>query len=324
LADYQLNVGSGQHGEQTARMLSGIEAILTKEKPHAVVVYGDTNSTLAGALAASKLHIPVVHIEAGLRSFNKSMPEEINRITTDHCSTLLFTPTLQGMENLSKEGFDLSKSDHYNIDRPGIFHCGDIMLDNALHFAERSSALSTLLRDLGLAENNFILATVHRDSNTDNPERLKAIFEAFVTIADRGIQHIVLPLHPRTRKMLEKNLSSDVQKRLLSHPYIQVIPPASYLDMIALEKNCSLIITDSGGVQKEAYFFEKPCLILRSETEWVELVQQGDAILCDADPEKIIDGFNLFQAKKRTSFPPIFGDGNAASFICTRLIAHIN
>jgi UDP-GlcNAc3NAcA epimerase len=168
------------------------------------------------------------------------------------------------------------------------------------------------------------LATVHRESNTDQPDRLKSIFEALETIASSTSQVIVLPLHPRTRKKIENTFDLDVQNRLLTHPNIKVIPPVAYLDMIALEKNCSLVITDSGGVQKEAYFFEKPCLILRSETEWVELVEQGTALLCDADPKKIVEGFNLYSNQKRMSFAPLFGQGEAANFICTSLIAHIN
>jgi UDP-GlcNAc3NAcA epimerase len=198
------------------------------------------------------------------------------------------------------------------------------MLDNSLFFAQRAEEHSTILQELGIDRNNFILATIHRDSNTDSVERLKSIFEAFETIAESSKQVIVLPLHPRTKKMLENNFQSDMQNQFFSHPYIKLIPPVSFLDMIALEKNCTMIFTDSGGVQKEAYFFEKPCLILRSETEWIELVNQGNAILCDADKERIIAGFNHFKGDRPTSYPSIFGNGEAASFICNTLIAHIN
>ncbi|OIQ36771.1 MAG: UDP-N-acetylglucosamine 2-epimerase [Crocinitomix sp. MedPE-SWsnd] len=319
--DYNLAVGSGSHGKQTAKMLDGIEEIIMKEKPQALLVYGDTNSTVAGGLAASKLHIPLVHIEAGLRSYNKAMPEEINRITCDHMSTLLFSPTSQGSENLAKEGFDLNNSAPYSIDNPKVYHCGDIMFDNSKHFSEISDVQSTLIKDLGLG--NFILSTIHRNNNTDDPVRLNSIFKALLDIAQQNQQTIVLPLHPRTKKMMEVNLEKDLMEKVENSNLIKVIPPVSFLDVIALEKNASMVVTDSGGVQKEAFFFEKPCLILRSETEWVEIVENGNAIVVDADYDKIMSGHKELLSRSDLSYPPLYGDGKAAEFICNEILNHI-
>jgi len=197
--NYNLNVGSASHGQQTAEMIKGIEEILENEKPHYIILYGDTNSTLAGAVAASKIHIPIVHIEAGLRSYNKTMPEEINRIMCDHLSTLLFTPTKTGYQNLLKEGFDENTAP-FSADKPGIFHCGDVMYDNSLYFSNIADEKTSIIEDLGLKNNDFILATIHRDNNTDDPKRLKNILEAFMEIAFEKKIKIILPLHPRTKK----------------------------------------------------------------------------------------------------------------------------
>ncbi|MCO5258152.1 MAG: UDP-N-acetyl glucosamine 2-epimerase, partial [Lentimicrobium sp.] len=207
--DYNLGVGSGQHGVQTARMIQGIEEILSKEKPDMLVLYGDTNSTLAGAVAASKMHVPIAHIEAGLRSFNKSMPEEINRIMCDHASTLLFSPTATGFANLLREGFNATARPPFTIDNPKIYHCGDVMYDNSLHFAELAEQKSRILEGLGLETGNYLLSTIHRDNNTDIPERLNAIFEALDGISRRRQLHVVLPLHPRTSGLLSQNLSQQ-------------------------------------------------------------------------------------------------------------------
>lgn len=321
--DYNLGVGSASHGVQTARMIEGIEKILLTEKPDFIVLYGDTNSTLAGAVAASKLHIPVAHIEAGLRSFNKSMPEEINRILCDHCSTLLFSPTKTGFDNLIKEGFRAGATAPFNTDNPCIYHCGDVMFDNSLHFAEMAEEKSTVLADNNLSQNNFILSTIHRDNNTDQPERLNSIFRALTRISRLSNKQIVLPLHPRTAKLLSQNLAPEVYEIVSGNNGILLIPPASFLDMIVLEKNASMVITDSGGVQKEAYFFEKPCIILRSETEWKEIVEVGAAIIANADEEEIISAWNSFQHNDNLKFTPIFGDGMAAEFICEELLKNV-
>jgi len=316
-----LNIGSGSHGKQTALMIEQIEAILIREQPNAIVVYGDTNSTLAASIAASKIHIPIVHIEAGLRSFNKKMPEEINRILCDHSSTLLFSPTKTGFNNLIHEGFKTNTTASYTADNPGIFLCGDIMYDNSIHFSNLSDENSTLINDLELTKNAFILATVHRNNNTDNVTNLNEIFNSFLTIASEFNKKIVLPLHPRTKKMLPSILNQNLYKSIIENTNIKIIVPVSFLDMIALEKHAKLIITDSGGVQKEAFFFKKPCIILRQETEWPELVEYGVATICGANSKKIILAYNYFTNKTdELSYPNIFGDGKAAQFICEQLI----
>ena len=316
--DYNLHVGSASHGVQTARMTEGIEDILIKEQPDFIVLYGDTNSTLAGAVAAAKIHVPIVHIEAGLRSFNKAMPEEINRIVCDHCSTLLFTPTKAGLENLKREGFPMDNEGPFTIDNPKVYHCGDIMYDNSLHFADIAEAKTEIIQRLELAGNPFILATIHRDSNTDHPERLSAIFKAIIRLSEEC--RIVLPLHPRTSKLLKTNLDEELQMQVFNNTNISLIPPVSFLEMIALERHARLVMTDSGGVQKEAYFFKKPCIILRPETEWVEIVQTGNAILADADESRIMQAWQHFKDNPPTSFPEIFGDGHAAEFMLEKII----
>ncbi len=321
--DYNLNVGSGSHGVQTARMLEGIENIILTEKPDALVVYGDTNSTVAGGLAASKLHLPLVHIEAGLRSFNKKMPEEINRIMCDHVSTLLFSPTAKGIENLANEGFDLNAKPPFSIDHPKVYHCGDIMYDNSIYFSQVSDQNSKILAELGI-EGDFILSTIHRNNNTDEPDRLQAIFSALMEIAEKNKIPVVLPLHPRTKKMMELNLTPELSSQLTSSQYIRIIPPVSFLDVIALEKNASFIVTDSGGVQKEAFFFEKPCIILRSETEWVEIVENGNAILCDADKNRILNAYQKLANNNNLTYPQLFGDGESAVFICQEIVKHLS
>lgn len=322
--DYNLNVGSGAHGKQTATMISGIEEVLIKEQPDYLVLYGDTNSTLAGAIAASKLHISIVHIEAGLRSFNKSMPEEINRIMCDHASTLLFSPTLTGIHNLEREGFKINNPSPYTIDNPGVFHSGDVMYDNSLFFAALSDDQSKITGELGLNDKPFILATIHRDNNTDQPERLNGIFEALYQISIQKDIAIVLPLHPRTAKLLKQNLDPVLYANIKHHSNIHLISPVSFLDMIALEKNAVLVMTDSGGVQKEAFYFGKPCIIMRPETEWVEIVEHGAGMICDADAVRITAAVFHFMGNAKPSFPKIFGDGKAAWFICEQLLKNKN
>ncbi len=318
-ADYNLNVGSDTHARQTATMIEGIEKAIKKENPDWLVLYGDTNSTLAGAIAAVKLGIPVAHIEAGLRSFNKSMPEEINRITCDHCSTLLFSPTLSGVDNLAGEGFTINAKAPYTIDHPGVFHCGDVMYDNALYFSNIAEERSNILKVFDLEDGKFVLATIHRDNNTDIPERLQSIFSAILRISQA--EKIVLPLHPRTLKMLEQHSDNKLLADLQSSNQIKLIPPVSFLEMIMLEKHASMIMTDSGGVQKESYFYHKPCIILRPETEWVEIVENGSAIIADADEDSILSAYDYFKKTPPVSFPPLYGDGKAAWFICDMLLS---
>lgn len=318
--DVQLDSGSGSHGAQTAKMLSGIEQAIREHQADGVLVYGDTNSTLAAALAASKMHVPVFHVEAGLRSFDKRMPEEINRIACDHVSTLLFSPTRAGIANLEREGFDVGYQGPYHINTPGVFHCGDVMLDNTLYYAEKAQQESSVLRQHVLNENEFVLATVHRDSNTDDPGRLAAICSALSTIADFIM--VVFPIHPRTKKCLEANKADLRIMRFLEHPQVKIIPPVSFLDITELERACALVVTDSGGVQKEAFFLKKPCIILRPHTEWIEIVESGHAILADADAARIMDGFKKLRDKADFTWPELFGDGHAARFIAETIRRH--
>jgi UDP-GlcNAc3NAcA epimerase len=322
--NYNLNVGSGAHGKQTAAMIAGLEEIIEKEKPNCMVVYGDTNSTLAGAIAASKTHLPIMHIEAGLRSYNKTMPEEINRIMCDHVSTLLFSPTKTGFNNLVKEGFKPDNAAPYTINNPKIYHCGDVMYDNSMYFAAVADSKTSIIKDLALKQNNYILATIHRDNNTDIPERLNALFQSFQNITTKDKIAVVLPLHPRTAKLLDKNLSPELYKQISSNPFIKIIQPVSFLEMIALEKNAKLIMTDSGGVQKEAFFFNKPCVILRPETEWIELVEHGTAIIADADLTTITNAYEHFSKSQDLKYPPLYGDGKAAEFICFEILKNLN
>lgn len=321
--NYNLNVGSSSHGKQTATMLTGIEEILLKEKPSAIILYGDTNSTLAGAIAASKIHVPVVHIEAGLRSFSKVMPEEVNRILCDHVSTLLFSPTKTGYDNLIKEGFNKDAEAPFSADNPKIYHCGDVMYDNSLYFSAVAETKTDILQKLKLKSNGFILATIHRNNNTDEPERLNALFGALQDISVKHQLEIVLPLHPRTSKLLETNLDKNLYAGIKSNLLFKIIEPASFLEMVALEKNCKLVMTDSGGVQKEAFYFEKPCVILRPETEWVELVSCGAAIVADANEKRIKEAFETLSSKTDLKFPKLYGDGNAAEFICGELVNNL-
>jgi UDP-GlcNAc3NAcA epimerase len=316
--DYNLGVGSGSHGKQTAAILTGMEEILLKEQPDWLVVYGDTNSTLAAAIAGSKIHIPIAHIEAGLRSFNKKMPEEVNRILCDHVSTMLFSPTPTGYNNLLNEGFKASHPP-YTADNPGIFQCGDLMYDNSLHYAAVAEQKTQITERLELENRPFILATIHRNNNTDEPDRLNALFGILMDLAEESGIRILLPLHPRTRKMLQDLLVPALQEQL-KRGWLELIEPASFLEMIVLEQKAKMVITDSGGVQKEAFFFRKPCIILRPETEWVELVQNGTARICDADPIRIREAFDFFMHQSgELEFPAVFGDGKAAHFILDQL-----
>lgn len=322
--DFNLNVGSASHALQTANILQGAEEILSREKPSCVIVYGDTNSTLAVALAAVKLQIPVVHIEAGLRSFNKSMPEEINRIVCDHVSTLLFTPTLQGLENLKKEGFKNDQLPPYTKDHPGVFHCGDVMYDNSLHYARQIDGRSDLMNSLELQSEKFILATIHRDLNTDDPVNLSNILLSFLEIVRQYQLKIVFPVHPRTKKMMEALVDKDLYESIRSNQNIILAKPFTFIEMIHLEKECKMVMTDSGGVQKEAFFFHKPAIILRKETEWVEIVDCGAARLTGSDPQSILEAVKYYNLKIDIEYPALFGDGRAAEFICKKLVENFS
>lgn len=321
--DYNLGVGSGTHARQTAMMMEGIEKIALLEKPAAIIVYGDTNSTLAAAIAGAKLKIPLVHIEAGLRSFNKTMPEEINRIICDHCSTMLFAPTLAGYNNLIREGFSQDNETPFTINKPGIFHCGDVMYDNTLYFSDVAEATSDIVDRIKVKNKEFLLVTIHRDSNTDYPERLNAILEAINDISLQEQLPVVFPMHPRTSASLDVN-NHPALKRIKENPLFKIINPASFLEMILLEKRCSMIFTDSGGVQKEAFFLHKPCIVLRPETEWVELVECGNSVLADANAEHIKKAYHHFKENEKSDYPLFYGEGNAADFICKEIIRNFS
>jgi len=291
-----------------SEMLKRIEQVLMKEKPDIVMVYGDTNSTLAGALAAAKLHIPIAHVEAGLRSFNKRMPEEINRILTDHISDLLFCPTQTAVKNLKHE--DITK---------GVYLVGDVMYDAVLMYGELAERRSTILKTLNLKPKNYALATVHRAENTDDPERLFTIFKAFKEIAENGLP-VVVPLHPRTRDKLSEHRTLNFEHRTLNST-LRLIPPVSYLDMLVLEKNARVILTDSGGVQKEAFFFKVPCVTLREETEWVETVESGWNTLASCDLQRIVRGAVEIQPGVESAWP--CGDGRAAERVVLAILRDV-
>ncbi len=310
--DYNLGVGSCSHGVQTAKMIEGIEHVLCSEHFDGIILYGDTNSTLAGAVAASKLQVPVFHIEAGLRSFNMIMPEEQNRIVCDHLSSILFAPTQTAVDNLAVEGLVDSKSVFKDGKKRRVIKSGDVMYDNALYFSKLAEQRSSILSDCGVEAGNYILATVHRDFNTDQPERISAIFKALSTIAEENKIPVILPLHPRTRKSLPSHFSNR----------IHIIPPASFFDILMLEKNAKIVLTDSGGVQKEAFFLGRPCIILRSETEWVEILQNEAGLLSDANYDRIVEAYHIL-CTSDVIFPPLFGDGKAAQTILQCIMDYI-
>jgi UDP-N-acetylglucosamine 2-epimerase len=386
---YNLAIGSGSHGAQTGQMLAAIEKILIDEKPDWVLIYGDTNSTLAGALAAAKLHIPIAHVEAGLRSFNRRMPEEINRIVADQLSTLLLCPSQVAVDNLAAEGIG-GKGDRMSpiIDEPppalratsagggqkesspvnleqssniehrtlnlehsspvehrtlnieqssSVVITGDVMADALQFAATKASAQSDILARLGLQPQRYLLATVHRAENTDDPKRLSDIMAALSELAER--EPVILPLHPRTKKILERTSnrqtsniehrtlniehSSSVEPRTLNfeHPCLRLIDPLGYFDIIALEKSARMLLTDSGGMQKEAYWLKVPCVTLRDETEWVETVASGWNILTGADRNRIVTAVQNFTPPK--DHPPLYGGGQAAEKILSILCQNL-
>jgi UDP-GlcNAc3NAcA epimerase len=305
--DHHLGIGGGRHGEMTGRMLAVIEKILIAEKPDVVLVYGDTNSTLAGALAAAKLHIPVAHVEAGLRSFNLRMPEEINRILTDRVSRWLFTPTETAAVNLRREG----------VPETSIFAVGDVMYDVALVHGSKVHAEERFLEQLGLAPKKYVLATVHRAENTDDPQRLATIFDAFKKVAKS--MPLVWPMHPRTRQTLEK-----MGIPTFAEGQLHLLEPIRYLDMVQLEKYAGAIATDSGGVQKEAFFHGVPCVTLRDETEWVELVEAGwNRIIPPRDISEIAAAISVAIGTSGAQMAP-YGDGNAAEKIARNILGAAN
>ena len=297
---YNLNINGLSHGAMTGQMLEGIEKILLEEKPDWVLVYGDTNSTLAGALAACKLHIKVAHVEAGLRSFNYKMPEEYNRILTDRMSNILFVPTDTAIKNLEAEGFKNFPSQ--------IVKNGDVMQDAAMHYAKTSAQHSKIISELSLEK--FVLATLHRQENTDDPNVLKRLLNSLNKVNSEI--PVVVPLHPRTKKIItQHNLKTE----------FKIIEPVGYFDMIELLKHCSLVMTDSGGLQKEAFFFHKHCITLREQTEWVELVENGFGIVCGSDENKIQNAFEHFRNLKSDFNINLYGNGKASTVIVETLLS---
>jgi len=356
--DYNLGIGSDTHGRQTGRMLSAIEEVLLQEKPDIVLTYGDTNSTLAGALAAAKLHILSAHVEAGLRSYNRRMPEEINRVVTDHVSTILFCPTPTAVNNLKKEGFNnisnpINPTNPISPNNPIVFNVGDVMYDSILFNRELARKKSSILQELNLLRketekqrysmgaldtHRYCLVTIHRPENTDNAKNLSAIFQALSDIASNGTR-VMVPVHPRTRKCIMEagfmnsyDLKSSLRKNgdpasKPAHKRLEFVEPVSYLDMLLLEIHATAILTDSGGVQKEAYLLRVPCITLRDETEWIETIHAGWNTLTGASTEKITMAFDslLNRNKAEPPFTPInsthaalknpYGDGSAADKI---------
>lgn len=293
--DYNLGIGSGFHGEQTGKMLIEIEKVLMIEKPNIVLVYGDTNSTAAGSLAGAKLRIPVVHVEAGLRSFNSKMPEEINRVIADHLSDLLFCPTQTAVNNLGKEGIT-----------KGVYNVGDVMYDSLIFYKKLAGQKSKILQTLGLKPKSYLFATVHRPENTDKKSNLQNIFRAF----GESNENIILPIHPRTNKMLE-------QFKIKIPQSVKIIEPLGYLDSLQLQANAKKILTDSGGIQKEAYILGVPSITLRSETEWIETVEDGWNTLVGSNKKEILKKIKSFSPNGRRK--DIFGDGEAAQQIVSVL-----
>jgi UDP-GlcNAc3NAcA epimerase len=298
---YNLEINSLSHGAMTGRMIEGIEEVLLKEKPDLLLVYGDTNSTIAGALAAKKLHIKVAHVEAGLRSFNMEMPEEVNRILTDRISEFLFCPTQSAIDNLEKEGYN-------NIDCE-IIRTGDVMQDAALFYAQKSEEKSTVISEIGLEK--FALATLHRAENTDSKERMTQLVNGLNEIHET-ICPVVLPIHPRTKAKLELH---GLELK------VKLIPPVGYFDMLELLKNCSLVMTDSGGLQKEAFFFQKNCVTMRDQTEWVELIDNKVNVLVGADKNLLIDSAKEMLKQSSDFNINLYGNGKASSAIVNTILA---
>lgn len=302
---YNLNINSLSHGAMTGKMMEEIEKVLKVEKPDCLLVYGDTNSTLAGALAAKKLHIKVVHIEAGLRSFNMDMPEEVNRILTDRISDILFCPTLTAVKNLKKEGFDYFDA--------LVFNVGDVMQDAALFYEQYADENSNILQTTGINSNEYYLCTLHRAENTNDMRKLKEIVNGINNLPSK--YHVVLPIHPRTKQLLNNfNLNDN----------IKIIEPVGYFDMINLIKNSRLIVTDSGGLQKEAYFFNKFCVTTRDQTEWTELVENGFNKIVGANAKSLIESVNYFESKTFKKGKELYGGGKATQEIVSHLKKFLN
>ncbi len=318
---YNLQIGSSNHAYQTAQIMMAFDDVVEKEQPDAILLYGDTNSTLAACLVAVKRHLPIIHIEAGVRFFNKTFPEEVNRIICDHVSSLLFVPTEDGISCLKKEGFSTAESapkDKLLLNSPNVYLCGDIMYDNTIYFKDNADSYFEGLKSKhNLPDNNYILVTAHRPANVDHPETFENILQ-FIHYAINDLnKEVIFPIHPRTQKIINGN---SKLKSLIEKEGLHCIPAVSFIEMIGLQKNTDLVVTDSGGVQKEAYFMEKPCLIMLDETSWVELLESGNAKLVGNNYDLLCEGAQFYLENKPERFERIYGDGNSARFICETII----
>jgi len=318
---HDLGIGGSSHGDMTGKMQIALEKIFINDRPDCVLVYGDTNSTLAAALTAAKLNIPVAHVEAGLRSFKKSMPEEINRRLTDHVSTFLFCPTDKAVENLSLEGYDGIFKNRPTADKPLLLNVGDVMLDNVLYYQEKYSSNQHL--EFGLEANNYILCTVHRDFNTDDVVRLNQILDAIYVLAEVYKYKILFPMHPRTSERLKQPEYQYMFGKVVNHDNITITEPFSYFKNLLYLSNCRAVITDSGGLQKEAYFLRKPSVILRTETEWQEIVDAGYAICADAHKEDIINSTMRLLGVPLPEYQDLYGDGEASENIIQSILTFV-
>ena len=320
---YNLQIGSSNHANQTAQIMISFDDVIEKENPNAVLLYGDTNSTLAACLVAVKRQIPIIHIEAGVRSYNKKFPEEVNRLICDHVSSLLFVPSYDGVKCLLREGFSTENTANNDIlmNNPLVFHCGDIMYDNTLFFKNKADMhLEKLFTKYSLPKKDYFLITAHRPSNVDITENFKNILSFCHYAINILNKKIVFPIHPRTKKLLENN------KELLRMTNIEglyTIPPVSFIEMIGLQKFSDLIITDSGGVQKEAFIMEKPCLIMLEETPWVELVESKNAMIVGSNYELLCKGAEYYLNNTPKTFDSIYGNGQSCNFICQKIIENI-
>ena len=317
---YRLVAASPDKSIRPGEMIDGISEILRSENPDVVLVYGDTNSTLAGAIAASNLKIPLVHIEAGLRSYNKNMPEELNRMVCDHLSTLLFSPTPQGIRNLAIEGIRHHEPSNLSLSNPGVYLCGDVMLDVALHFKAKVADMQW--SEIGLKDPGkpWILCTIHREQNASNPENLTSLLRAIKQLPDTHQCAVIWPVHPRTRKALDDLPGKELVSDILNHPQITLCDPLSYLKTQFLLHHCHIVLTDSGGLQKEAFFAGKPSVIMRSETEWTELLDNGYAMLCDTDINKMNAAIKAQWSRDMKNLPSFYGNGHAAASIVEHIL----
>lgn len=319
---HHLGIGSGSHAEQTGRMMMAIDEVIDREAPNAILLYGDTNSTLAASVTAIKKHVPVIHVEAGVRAFKKRNPEEVNRFITDHMSGLLFVPTQEGMENLEHEGVSTENQDPPSADRPWVRHYEDIMLDNTRYVLSKNEERN-IKKEYGIESEAYWVGAIHRPFNTDEGENLLQIFRAFHQLTEEFEHDIVIPLHPRTRKKLDEKEGAE-WRTILENPRVRIMKPASFTDMSLLLQGCEAVFTDSGGVQKEAFFLQKPCLVLNEVTPWNLLLQQGTNILTYSDTDRIVEGYrDLMDRKDELEFPPLFGQGNGAPFMLKEILAFL-